>query len=477
MTKTIKLWLVAFLLSLLVAIGVYHSVKPLPPGIARETPARTLQDPQWFEDLTWRDQDGNLQMDHEIFDEILRLVNQAERLIVVDMFLFNDSAPGNDYRTLAEQLTQALIARKQTVPGIQVVVITDPINTFYGGARSPFLDRLRDAGIPAVETSLSPLRDSNPLWSSIWRLCCQWMGNTTDSGWLPNMFGEGEVTLRSYLALPNFKANHRKTLIVDEGNDWRGLITSANPHAGSSRHSNVAISFTGPAVFDLLQAEQAVLEMSRKPWVAPPLPAATIPAVDEPTVKGQILTEEDIREGALAMLQTAVPGSQIDLAMFYVSHREIINELVAAHERGVAVRVLLDLNQNAFGRDKSGIPNQPVAAELNRAGIEVRWCNTFGEQCHSKLMIRQDPDDEWQLMLGSANFTRRNLDSLNLEANIRVWGGTGDPLIQEATDFFDYHWRGNPGRPLSLPYGANADPSILAYWQYRLMEATGLSTF
>lgn len=127
---------------------------------------------------------------------------------------------------------------------------------------SPWFQALRQAGISVTETNLQPLRDSNPGWSAFWRLCCQWFGNNPEGGWLPNAIGSQPVTIRSYLALPNFKANHRKVLVTDDGEKLRALVTSANPHDGSSRHSNTAISFTGPAVIDVLKSEQAVLNMS-----------------------------------------------------------------------------------------------------------------------------------------------------------------------------------------------------------------------
>ena len=55
-----------------------------------------------------------------------------------------------------------LIARKQAQPAISILLITDPINEVYGGARSPLLDELRRAGIDVVVTDLEKLRDSNP---------------------------------------------------------------------------------------------------------------------------------------------------------------------------------------------------------------------------------------------------------------------------------------------------------------------------
>lgn len=458
---------------LLVGSGVYHRLQPLPSGIAEDWPVRPLQDPLLLTDRTWHDEAGRGQLDHAIFDEVLRLIGQARQLIVVDMFLFNDSGPpGPSYRPLASQLTDALLARKRAAEGITIVVITDSFNTLYGGIRSPLFEQLRAAGIPVVETPLAPLRDSNPLWSTVWRLCCQSLGNDADGGWLPNPIGRDKTTLRSFLALLNFKANHRKTLIVDEGDSLRAVVTSANPHDGSSRHSNVALAFSGAATADLLHTELAVLAMA---GVSLQLPAfAETPGSEPDGQRTQILTEGRILDAALAMIDTAPAGSELDLAMFYFSHRDLIRAFIAAQQRGVRLRILLDANHDAFGREKNGIPNRQVAMELHHAGIDVRWCNTDGEQCHSKLLMRRDADRSWQFMLGSANFTRRNLDNFNLETNIWV-GGTGDtPLSRELSAHFDERWH-QPS--LSLPYQAWQDESRLRYWRYRAMEALGLSTF
>jgi len=473
------LLLLLLMVLILTGIGAYHVLKPLPPGLSFQGPERPLIDARLFTDLTYRDASDGVQLEHTIFDEIFRLIAQAEKLIVLDMFLFNDSRPDDSYRPLSEQLTSALITRSQQVEDIRIVVITDPLNTFYGGRKSPYFERLKDAGIPVTETALGQLRDSNPIWSAGWRLCCQWLGNSDTSGWLPNLLDDGQVTLRSYLALPNFKANHRKVLIVDEGNRFRGLITSANPHDGSSKHSNVALSFAGPAVNDLLASEQAVLALSdARLNLAPDVSPNTFGGQDESAV-GSVVTEQKILESALTMINSARQDSKLDLAMFYLSHRELVTAFIDAHNRGVEVRALLDPNKEAFGHEKSGIPNRQVAMELTRAGIPVRWCNTHGEQCHSKMLIRRDTNDQGQLLMGSANFTRRNLNDLNLETDILIRGLTKTPLIEQAQAFFDRQWQAGPATTpvLSLPYEAYADHSQFRYWRYRFMEATGLSTF
>ena len=495
--------LLLLIVALLAGTALYHHQKPLPPGMSVAWPAHNLEQPQLLIDQTWVDDAGNHQLEHQVFDEVLRLIGQARRLIVVDMFLFNDSG-GEGLRPLSRQLTEALLARRAAIPDMRIVVISDPFNTFYGGIRSPWFEQLRDAGITVVETPLSPLRDSNPLWSTPWRLCCQWLGNTPDRGWLPTPVSDDRVTLRSYLALLNFKANHRKALVVDYGDTLRGLVSSANPHDASSRHSNVALAFGGAMAGDLLASELSVLTLAGidANILGDLLAIAGTGSAgsdgngegdsgidtneDSPDdsradsdMTGRIVTEGKIGAAALAMVEGARAGDRLELAMFYLSHRPLVQALIHAHQRGVAVRVLLDANRDAFGMKKDGVPNRPVARDLHRAGIPVRWSNTHGEQFHTKAMMRRDRDGHWQFLLGSANFTRRNLDDYNLETNILVHGTSPSPLIGELTAMFERHWQQGPQHPvtLSLPYSAWQDESSLKYWRYRVMEATGLSTF
>jgi len=55
----------------------------------------------------------------------------------------------------------ALVERMEQA-GLRVLLVTDPINTVYGGVRAGHLDRLEEAGAVVVETGLTRLRASNP---------------------------------------------------------------------------------------------------------------------------------------------------------------------------------------------------------------------------------------------------------------------------------------------------------------------------
>ncbi|MEQ8955698.1 MAG: phospholipase D-like domain-containing protein [Gammaproteobacteria bacterium] len=407
------------------------------------------------------------------------MISSAERFILIDMFLFNDfqGAVPERHRALSAELTRHLIAQKQKHPQMQVLLITDPFNRLYGGLEPGHFIELEAAGISVTYTRLTALRDSNLIYSPIWRTFIGYWGNDIGS-MLPNPVGQGRVSVRIYLSLLNFKANHRKVVIVDQGDDYIGLVTSANPHDGSSAHSNVALRFSGPAVADLLETEIAVLKMSGgpEPEVVLAPPRDLNGDLDKDSTL-EIITERGIKYALLESINATEAGDRLDIAVFYLSDRQIVQALKDAYRRGVHMRVLLDPSKDAFGRSKNGIPNRQTAHELQSMGVPVRWCDTHGEQCHSKLLLAQFARGEAHLILGSANFTRRNLDDLNLETSVRYIASSRSDVIQNVDAWFEMRWSNLNGRQFSVDYETYADESWWRRIAYRLMEATGASTF
>ncbi len=451
-----------------------QNLKPLPAGISFAGKPHPTHHLHFLADQTWVDSAGQRHVEQTIFDRIFENISKARRLILIDMFLYNDfqGAAKETTRALSAELTARLIAHKKRWPATQMIVISDPINTVYGGLRSKHFEQLRRAGIPVVLTRLDALRDSNPLYSFFWRNFVRPFGNNPKATTIANPFGAGSVSVRSYLALLNFKANHRKVMISDRGDEYIGLVTSANPHDGSSAHRNAAVEFSGEAVRDLFATEQAVLALSGASFEYS-MPAQ--PASGSATV--QILTEQKIRDALLAVIDAAKPGDALDVFVFYLADRAIVQTLKAAQQRGVRLRILLDPNKDAFGHAKNGIPNRQVAAELKQVGVPIRWCDTHGEQCHEKYILHRSADEPMTLIAGSANFTRRNLGNYNLETDVRVTGPASLPALQTAQAHFDETWYNLHGRRLSVGYDHYADPASWKQWLYRFMEASGFSTF
>lgn len=461
--------------------GCYTWLHPMPAGTSYAGPQRPVSDARFLADLTWVDDGGERHVEQHVFDAIFEVIGRAERFIVIDMFLWNDfqGALPETTRALSGELTEALLARKRARPGMTIVAISDPVNTVYGGIESAHFEALRAAGIPVVITRLDRLRDSNPGYSWLWRLFARPLGQPA-GGALPSPFGEGRVNTLSYLALLNFKANHRKVLVADggaDGPDAVAVVSSANPHDASSAHGNVALRFSGPAARDLLETEKAVIGLSDGAVPEIALPEASQPALEDGDARLQVLTEGKIREALLAALERAGAGDRVDVAIFYLSDRGIVEELVAARARDARVRVIMDPNKDAFGHEKNGVPNRPVAVDLRRGDVAVRWCDTHGEQCHAKFLLARYASGAAALIVGSANFTRRNLQDLNLETSVALRGPAELPALRDAAAWFELLWNNAPGRRFSADYRTYADEALRKRFQYHVEEHTGLSTF
>jgi phosphatidylserine/phosphatidylglycerophosphate/cardiolipin synthase-like enzyme len=478
-------------LSIWLAVALWNLFKPLPEGVRVRGAIvdMPLSQLQFLTDVTGADAFGSPVVRQQIFDAVLELVGDAREYLVLDFFLFNGqrgATTTKPHRELSIELRDALLAAKRAVPELHILILADPINDVYGGLPSRDLAALRSAGIDVVTPDLDALRDSNPIYSSLWRLTVKWWaGSSAGDGGLPNPLDAGpeRVPFGTWARLLNFKADHRKLIIGDDGRGgMTGIITSANPHDASSLHSNVGLKLSGAALEPLLDSELALAMHAgwRRSWDLPQ--AAPVPvASPESMARVQALTEGEIRAAILRNFAGTRAGDSIDIAMFYLSERSVIQSLVAAANRGVAVRVILDPNKDAFGRTKNGIPNRSVATELAAASdgaVKVRWFRTHGEQFHSKLVAVRSATEFW-FTLGSANLTRRNLEDFNLEANIAASVPPNAELATQISAWFESLWtnRGPPELEYTAEFGAYADPSQGSYWLYRLMEATGLSTF
>jgi phosphatidylserine/phosphatidylglycerophosphate/cardiolipin synthase-like enzyme len=193
------------------------------------------------------------------------------------------------------------------------------------------------------------------------------------------------------------------------------------------------------------------------------------------------ITEGAIRRHLLDAVGSTRSGDSVSIATFYLADRKVVTALLDAADRGVHVRMILDANRDAFGRQKDGVPNRPVANELvtgSSERIEVHWYRTHGEQFHTKMALIKR-GNRLIASLGSANLTRRNVGNYNLEANIALEAAADSALAIEMQGYFDRMWNndGPPGTQYTADFGAYRDTDSGKYWRYRLMEGSGLSTW
>ena len=433
----------------------------------RETRASEVQ---LLIDEAWVDDAGTRHIQQEIFDEVFNTIDHAETFIYLDLFLLNNYgyAPAEGLRPLSAELAERLIARKKAKPSIQIIFLSDPINTLYGSIDEPNFVAMQQAGIEVHWTDLNKLRDSNPIYSLPWRLIGKPIG-TGPANTLPNPMGDGKISMRSLFKMLNFKANHRKVILTEKSL----IIASANPHSASSAHWNCALKVDHAGLEQAWAVERAMLNLSG----VKDLPEPDFAENPQPDGgKLTLLTEEAIRAFALEQIRKTQKGDGIELTMFYFSEAKLIQSLSQAKRRGVDVRIILDPNKDAFGRKKGGIPNRQTAYTLHTAGIPVRWANTTGEQCHTKMLYVERGDDA-MLLLGSANYTRRNLKNYNGECDLAYETTTHNPVMKKAHETFARWWGNEKNKTYTQPYETFSDHSLRKRIRARLMENSGLSTF
>lgn len=450
----------------------WHTQKALPQGMSVDGKFHQVDNVEFLTDITYEKNDKAV-MEQQLFERTLQIIDEAKEVLVIDLFLYNDDYNHQKatYDNRAEQLTKALIEKRKEQPDMPIQVITDNVNSGYGSIHPQFFKDLATQNIEVLTTNLTPLRDSNPLYSSVWRSYLQWWPVSTN-GFLPNLFNpDGDkMSVGAYLDLVNFKANHRKIVL----NEQEAMVISANvSHDGSSLHSNIGFVVKGAIVKDIYESENAILHMSDKK-----LPKNISFAADEPAgdINVKLVTEGKIQQALTKTIKQAKAGDTLKIGVFYIAEREIIHALKDAAKRGVNIQMILDANRDAFGIKKNGVPNRPVAHELMKEdNITVRWYDTHGEQYHSKfLMLNQA--DTFTAIGGSANFTRRNIDDYNLETDLYMTMPKEKETARDMNAYFERLWTNQDGI-YTVDYEEFADGSLWKTAMYRIQEFTGLSTF
>ncbi|GGB01049.1 phospholipase D [Macrococcus hajekii] len=465
--------IVGSLLLIVAAVTIWNVIKPMPTGLSKRSEMSRTNHAELLLDNTYADH-----YDHEIFNTVFKTIDEADDFIILDMFLFNDAYDGaGQFPDLAGELTRHLVNKKKDNPNVRIYVLTDPINSVYGSYTPEQYKQLRANDIFLYETDLTKLRDSNPIYSGLWRSTFRFLGNS-ENGHITNIFSRKapDVTIRGMAELLNFKANHRKTVVTEKS----AIIASSNPHNPSSHHQNVAVKLSGRIQEDIINSEIAAINMSGGGLDKRDFHIKNH-AFDNTMAYGTTLvTEGKIKEALLEAIDKTNDNDTMKIGMFYLSDRDVIDALLRASDRGVDIKLILDVNKEAFGKEKPGIPNKPVAHELvskSNDRIQVKWAVSHGEQFHNKyVLIEDDQQGESTLFVGSANLTRRNIDDNNMETDVILTGKSHLPVFSRLNQDFDDKWENRKGH-VTDSYDVQKEVSFWKTVVYRLQEFTGLSSF
>lgn len=463
----------AFSLFLLATVttGLINHFKKLPAKLSYTGELHETDDIEFLYDLSYEDKLGENKVEQEIFNQVWKIIEEAEDFVLIDMFLFNDyTDQDRDFPDLSGTLTEKLIDKRKSHPAMPIVFITDPINTGYFSYETEQLKKLEENNIEVVMTDLDKLHDSNKAYTSIWRILVKPLGYGSTT-WLPNPFASGapKMSLPSYLTMFNVKANHRKAIVSEKN----AIIQSANAHNESGYASNIAFKVSGNVIRDIVEAEQAVIDYSGG--------KTKIKAPDSQESSGQMtvqyLTEGAILENLVTTIDETGKNESIWIGMFYIANRIIIDALADASERGVDIRLILDANKNAFGNNKAGLPNVPIANELHGYdNIDIRWYESGEDQYHSKLLF-VEKEAKNIIIGGSANHTTRNLDDLNLENNLKITAPKNSELSKDVAAYFERLWANKDGH-FTSDYETNEDAlTPMLRFTYWLQKLTGLTTY
>ena len=481
---------ILIILSAYMAVLLWHQYKPMPPGTDYESPVYPVapEDVNFFYDLRYRNENGELVFEETIYPIIFHTIKSARSSVLADMFLYNSDHDVDrqipEHRPNTGTLTEFLCTKARE--GLDVVLITDEINNFYGSYESPIFQKARSHNVRTVITSLERLRDSNFLYSAWYRLFIGWIP-LQGPAILRHPFGhpERKIKFLSILRSLNFKANHRKVLVVDSNH---AIITSANPHDPSSLHCNIAFSVKGNFAKEVTYAEHAVAAFSgfiMPDFIEyPPASSHSIHNVfsqsQDDKYQVQLLTEKKVKDWLLQDIQQTAQGELIMLAALYFTDRQMMREIRKAAARGAEIRIILDSSEHAFGLRKYGIPNKHASLDLYHdpcfgRNLNIRWYKNHGEQYHSKIAAFKR-GKSFVVIGGSSNFTKKNLNNYNLEMGLRIVTPPQSPLCDEVTEYFSRIWMNRQGE-YTLDYEVLKDNSRLKYILYRIQEATGICTY
>jgi phosphatidylserine/phosphatidylglycerophosphate/cardiolipin synthase-like enzyme len=183
--------------------------------------------------------------------------------------------------------------------------------------------------------------------------------------------------------LDRLTIDHVKLLIVD---GVEAIVGGINWGTHSRLNHDFDVLAVGPVVDNLERVFRQDLALAGEPAVLPPLSRDR---------QVQVLVThpgDNIRAAALAGIRAA--QHSIDIEMFVLSDRLVLDALAAAARRGVRVRMLLEPTQPQ---------NAAAMTELQPAGALVRLYRQVGDELlHAKLGIF----DRQTVLFGSCNWSR-----------------------------------------------------------------------
>jgi len=309
----------------------------------------------------------------QIFPAMEDMLSKAQKSIRLDFYIFSGSE--------AARLANILVERQKA--GVDVRVQLDPHEgdlPVFQQEEQPVIDFLKANG---VKVQFYPIN------------------------LLPSRNGVGE------------HIDHNKVVIVD---GQQALVGGMNIADSFLNNHDVMVKVAGPVVANLKQQFDDVWRLTDKDGTAPQ--DEPVPAEQGDASMRVIGTGLNGRRTAEAVLIDQIRNAKkrIYVEMFELSSVRLVNEVIAAKQRGVDVRVLSDPGDHSrfLGAPvPTGYPNLPNLYQLNGAGIQVRWYSLAANQVHDHLKLWIVDDTA---VVGSVNWSEAAMHT-NAETSLQIKGG------------------------------------------------------
>lgn len=217
---------------------------------------------------------------------------------------------------------------------------------------------------------------------------------------------------------------HHKFFVIDNEHVWTGSMNLSDSGTGGY-NANLVVVASSPELAEIYRREfeRLYLGIFQENKASDGVETVTIGSAEVATFFSP--QDSSMTYGVRALIARA--QEQIDIAMFFLTHKEVTADLIAAHKRGVEVRVLVDATSVNNGYTKHEI--------LREAGIPVKVEN-WGGKMHAKAMVVDDA----YLVAGSMNWTKAGSDT-NDENTLLI---RSPSAAREFSEYFQQLWDSVP---------------------------------
>lgn len=393
----------------LAATGCGQAQSPLAAGrVTATAQARELEARPQYPQPTFSENEADVLYDMATFEAMEQLIQRAEKSIKLDYYIFSGPT--------AKRLAELIVAKHKS--GVKAQVIVDhQLGTLpeLKSQSKAVLDILKAGGVPLATHSTTPLVESAK-------------GATID---------------------------HNKYFVVD---DREALVGSMNLAKKFYNYHDLMMHVRGPIALDL--SRQFDFDWYHATHPKAPAPRALVhvePAsVQAPGPEGagmvRLVGTGLGRKTGWEALKPLLANAKtsIHVQMHELGDGPALDALIAAHRRGVDVRIILDPGiidefVPIIHKGPRGIVNAVAVDQLLKAKVNVRHYRTDDRftTAHMKLAVI----DGQVLFAGSTNWTPGGFERV-AETNLEIHGGRA-PAQAEAQFAQDWVQRAVPAEPPS----------------------------